>query len=83
MSTSPNIQLIEIPCDPHTMLAALAAEPEQSTEPDIDVERPAAWCPAQLSTVHTVVTIHGRPVLPSYQRITSARPPQLARYSSR
>lgn len=33
MSTSPNIQLIEIPCDPHTMLAALAVTYRRSPSP--------------------------------------------------
>lgn len=75
---------IEVPVDPHAALSALADLPSPSSSDEgIDTSHPDGWCPAGLSTVHVVITVHGRPVRTHYQRITSARPPQLARYSSR
>lgn len=79
-----NAYAIEVPIDPHAALAALADLPSSSpSEVEVDTSVPDSWCPAGLATVHVVVTIHGRPVATQYQRITSARPPQLARYSTR
>lgn len=75
---------VEFPVDPHSALAAFIDTPSSPLlEDEVDTSVPDRWCPAGIATVHVTITIHGRPVATSYQRITSSRPPQLARYSTR